>query len=51
MLLARPELFISLLPTLPAPDPPLLFPPLRRASARARGVGGSDRTAFTATLC
>jgi hypothetical protein len=36
----------------PAPSsaPPLLFPPLRRARARARGVSGSDRAAFTATL-
>jgi hypothetical protein len=30
---------------------PLLLPPLRRARARARGVGGSDRAASTATTC
>jgi hypothetical protein len=29
----------------------LLLPPLRRTRARARGVGGSDRAAFTTTLC
>jgi hypothetical protein len=60
LLLAQSELFVSLLPALPAPDPPLLltrllllFPLLHRARARtwAWGVGGSDRAAFTATLC
>jgi hypothetical protein len=30
---------------------PLLFQPLRRARTRARGVGGSDRAAFTVTIC
>jgi hypothetical protein len=55
MLLAQPELLISLFPS---PDPPLflarhplLLPPLRRARARARGVGGSDRAASTAITC
>jgi hypothetical protein len=56
--LAQPEFFVPLLPGLPPPDPslllarrPLLLLPLRHARARARGVGGSDRAAFTVTLC
>jgi hypothetical protein len=58
LLLTQPELLAPLFPTLPSPDPllllarrPLLLPPLRRARARARGVGGSDRAAFTAITC
>jgi hypothetical protein len=54
-MLAQPELFVSLLlasdPPLLLSRRPLMFPPLRRACARARGVGGSDRAAFTATHC
>jgi hypothetical protein len=53
LLLAQPELLTPLFPVLLLPDPllllarrPLLLPPLRRARARARGVGGSDRAAF-----
>jgi hypothetical protein len=48
----------SLVPALPSLDPLLLlarrlllFPLLRRARARACGVGGSDRAAFTVTSC
>jgi hypothetical protein len=58
VLLAQPELLTPPLPALPAPDAPLLLarrplllPPLRRARARARGVGGSDRAAFTTLIC
>jgi hypothetical protein len=58
LLLTQPELLTPLLPTLPLPDPllllvcrQLLFPPLRRARARAWDVGGSDRAAFTVTSC
>jgi hypothetical protein len=54
LLLAQPELFVSLLPTLPAPDPPLLLPrhPLLFPPCAARAPGlGSDRAAFMATLC
>jgi hypothetical protein len=58
LLLTQPELLILLFPALPPPDPllflaccPLLLPLLRRARARARGVGGSDHAASTVTIC
>jgi hypothetical protein len=58
LLLAQPVFFVPLFPAHPPPDPSLLLarrslllPLLRRARARARGVSGSDRAAFTATLC
>jgi hypothetical protein len=58
LLLAQPEFFVpSLSALLPLNPPllltrrPLLFPPLSCARALARGVGGSDCAAFTATLC
>jgi hypothetical protein len=58
LLLALPELLTLLFPALLSPDPllllarrPLLLPPLRRARARARGVGESDRAVFTVTIC
>jgi hypothetical protein len=58
LLLAQPELLAPLLPVLPSPDAPLLLagrplllPPLRCARARDRGMGGSDRAAFTALIC
>jgi hypothetical protein len=57
-LLAEPKLLTPLFPVLPPPDPllllarrPLLLPPMRRARGGARGVGGSDRVAFTVTSC
>jgi hypothetical protein len=49
-LLAQPELLTSLFPAFSSPNPLLLLarhPLLRRARARARGMGGSDRAAFT----
>jgi hypothetical protein len=46
LLLAQPKLLTLLFPALPSPDPLLLL-----ARARARGVGGSDRAAFTVTIC
>jgi hypothetical protein len=58
LLLMQLELLVVPFPVLPSSDPflllarrPLLFPPLRRARARARGVGRSDRAAFTVTSC
>jgi hypothetical protein len=58
LLLAQPELFVPLIPAFALSDPPFLlthllflFPPLRSARTRARGVGRSDRAAFTVTLC
>jgi hypothetical protein len=58
LLLTQLEFLVPLLPAFPSPNPPLLltrrpllFPPLRRARARAQGMGGLDRAAFTATLC
>jgi hypothetical protein len=56
LLLAQPEFFVPLLPPFPPQDPSLLLARrpllllLRRARARARGVGGSDHVAFTVTL-
>jgi hypothetical protein len=57
LLLAQPIFFVPLFPMLPPPEPSLLLtrhslllPSLCRARARARGVGGSDHAAFTATL-
>jgi hypothetical protein len=53
LLLAQPVFLVPLFSVLPPPDPPLLLVPdaAPRARARARGVGGSDRTTFMATLC